>query len=63
LKPEKTGQLHWRCKSGYSEGAFDVVSVAPEPEKPLALPMADQIAHLIEKSAIALEGLRQQFHP
>lgn len=63
LKPENTGQLHWRCKSGYSEGVFDVVPAAPAPEKPLALPMADQIAHLIEKSAAALEGLRQQLHP
>jgi sulfite exporter TauE/SafE len=63
LKPQKVGQLHWRCKSGFSEGSFEVVPGASASQKILAIPMAEQIAHLIEKSAVALEGLRHQLHP
>lgn len=63
LRPEKVGVLHWRCKSGFSQGAFDVRPATPLISVPASLPMAEQIAHLIEISATALESLRHQLHP
>lgn len=63
LRPEKAGLLHWRCKSGFSEGSFEVRASEGPSSVTQNLPMAAQIAHLIEKSANALESLRRQLHP
>jgi len=63
LRPEKAGLLHWQCKSGFSEGSFVVRSFEGGDPQMQGLPMADQIAALIERSAKALESLRHQLHP
>lgn len=63
LRPEKVGLLHWRCKSGFSEGSFEVRSFEGVGHQMQGLPMAAQIAALIERSAKALESLRHQLHP
>lgn len=63
LQAERVGLLHWRCRSGFSEGTFDV---RPPEEKNLTtqnLPMVAQIIRLIERSAKSLESLMQQMHP
>ncbi len=63
LQAERVGLLHWRCRSGFSEGTFDV---RPSEEKNLTtqnLPMVAQIIRLIERSAKSLESLMQQMHP
>ena len=63
LQAESVGLLHWRCRSGFSEGTFDV---RPPEEKHLTtqnLPMVAQIIRLIERSAKSLESLMQQMHP
>lgn len=63
LRPEKVGPLHWRCESGFSEGAFDVRPRRTASLNLPSLPMAEQIAHMIEISSGVLETLRRQLHP
>lgn len=63
LRPKKVGQLHWRCKNGFSEGSFEVKASEEASHITQNLPMAAEIVRLIEKSANALESLRHQLHP
>jgi uncharacterized protein len=62
LRPSQAGMLHWACASGFSEGSIEVrPKVVGSPSQ--RLPMAEEIAKLIEKSARAIEALRHQLHP
>lgn len=63
LRAEKVGLLHWRCKSGFSEGSFDVRPSEGPSAMTQNVPLAAYLTRLIERSATSLEGLMQQMRP
>lgn len=62
LKPQQPGTLHWQCETGFSEGHIEVIPKA-SPLPTGRVPMAEEIARLIEKSSEAIEALRRKLHP